>query len=195
MAASVSAALSTRRSTAVLVRDVVDLRDRRVERVAEQQAGVAARGAPFGGRRGACRRRRETLDGPGGDLDGVMDRGLHADDLGEKAATTSVGIQGAPSRAVMSDGFRSSGWTGLERLDIAPIARIERGRGDRGGELGADRAGQIGVGGLPALDAFDRCVCGSRKMRSPSSAIASSRERPRSSAMRSMSTMAESRAG
>ncbi len=53
---------------------------------------------------------------------------------------SGAGIQGAPRRALISDGFRSSGRTFSQRLDISMIARVERGRADGGGELGADRA-------------------------------------------------------
>ena len=50
------------------------------------------------------------IDRPARDLDRVVDGRLDAEATSsEKAATTSAGIHGAPRRAVMSEGFRSSG--------------------------------------------------------------------------------------
>ena len=66
-----------------------------------------------------------------------------------KATTSAAGIQGAPRRAVISEGPRSAGCTSLERRDVAREGGIET--GSRLGRLSLSRTGarQVGVGRLP----------------------------------------------
>ena len=56
----------------------------------------------------------------------------------------------------MSDGRRSSGLYAAECRDVACVAGVERGRrlGDR--QLGADRAGKVGVRRLPGFEIVGR---------------------------------------
>ena len=63
--------------------------------------------------------------------------------------TSLAGIQDEPSRALMSPGSRSAGWTAFSASTLRGIDRIERRRGFGGLELRPHVAAQIAVGGLP----------------------------------------------
>ena len=90
---------------------IENLRRGVVQRVVQQQPGVAPRRAPFRGAGGGVREGR-GLHRPGGDLDGVPNLRVAVPmTSATKASISAAGIQGAPSRAVMSDGRKSSGWT------------------------------------------------------------------------------------
>jgi len=131
--------------------DIVDLRDRRIERIGEEQAGMAARGSPFGRRRGVAQE-GARVDAPGRDFDGVMDAGLDADDLGREGGDdTCRDPRRAEPRGDVGR-LQVFGLDALEGLDIASEAGIAGGGGDRGGELGPNWAREILVGRLPGLD-------------------------------------------
>ena len=123
---------------------VEDLRDRRVQRVRQEIAGVATMRAPVGGARGlhdSCR--AFTVQQASS---GVWWMVMSASIVSlTKAMMSAAGIQGAPRRAVMSEGRRSAAGP-AERRDVAREGRVEGLGGLRcGGELGADRTGEIGV--------------------------------------------------
>ena len=125
---------------------------------------------------------------PAGDFRRVVDQRLHAHDF---FAEFRNHVGGDPRRAKACGDFRGfevfrHGL--LQRVDVALEAGVfARGfGGDR--QALADVAGQIGVGGVPSSRPV-LCATGSRKMRSPSSAVAVSRATPKSSAIRSRSTM------
>ena len=89
-----------------------------------------------------------------------------------KATTSAAGIQGAPRRAVMSEGRKIGRLDRLERRDIALEGGIERGSRLGGLELVADRRPRD----RRRPSAMSR-FAGSRKMASPSSSITASASR------------------
>ena len=127
---------------------VEDLRHAAVERIGKELAGVPAAGAPFRGAGGTIGE-LARFDGPGTefrhmvDLDVSVHRLLdEGDDIGgwnPRRAETRGDIRWTQGRGLNSH----------QRAHVALKGRIERRGGFRGGKLGADRAGEIGVGGLP----------------------------------------------
>ena len=75
----------------------------------------------------------------------MKDAGRDAEDLSQNPATTSPEMQGAPSRAVISEGFRSSGRVSLS----ASTLRSNRGVGD--GSASAELSALVSAAGLDAV--------------------------------------------
>ena len=150
----------------VLLELVVDLRQRGVEGVHQEFAGMATGCAPVG--RGA-RQASEGMDvdRPARDLDRVIDRRFDAKDLFREGGD-NVGRY--PRRAEARGdvgGLEVLGQGLFERRDIALITRIERGGGLGGRELVADLAREIGVGRHP-----DFAVHGDRRLGIEENALA-----------------------
>ena len=110
---------------AVLDECVVDLRQRGVERVHHEVAGVTAGRSPVG-RRGRIAREGMDIDRPTRDFDRVIDAGLDPQHVfGERGHD----IGRDPRRAEPGGdvgGLQVLRQCLLERPDIAPVARIER---------------------------------------------------------------------
>ena len=111
---------------------------------------MAARRAPFRGAGGGAGK-RNPVDAPIGDLDGVPDLHPGSHDFGGEGLD-NLGRQPRGTGACRDVRGRDVGR--LHRFEggnVTPVSRIERGSGFRGGELATHRAGEIGVGGLPGF--------------------------------------------
>ena len=119
---------------------------RSARRRAIRRHGVAP--VPQVVRQSALPRKGMHLDRPMGDGRDMVDGGFDADDLLGEGAITSVGSHGAPSRAVISLGFRSTGWAPRRASTLETKRGSAPAASSADGELFADLAGQIGVGRL-----------------------------------------------
>src|ERR1019366_992398 len=68
-----------------------------------------------------------------------------------KASISAGGIHGAPNRAVMSDGRRSSGWTSLSAATLRAYWGSRSAAASAMTSFGADGPRQVGVVGLPGF--------------------------------------------
>ncbi len=142
------------RLDAVLPDRVVDLRQRAVQRVGQQQAGVPPPRAPLGRGRGDALVAAQ-VERPRRDLNGVAHPGAHADHLGRERFH-HVGREPRPAQARGDVGRpQVLGLHAPQRLHVAREPGIERSGGFGCGEFGPDRPGQVGVGRLPLLDVAD----------------------------------------
>ncbi|GAV36357.1 hypothetical protein ROTAS13_04044 [Roseomonas sp. TAS13] len=135
----------------VLDPGVVDLRDRGIQGVVQQIAGMPPLRAPLRGR-GRVPVKGMDVEGPRGDLDGVPNLHRDAHLLGDEGLHHVGGHPGGAEPGGDVGGLQVLGLHSPQRRDVAQVARIQ-GRGGLGhGQLGADRAGQVGVRRLPDLD-------------------------------------------
>ena len=145
----------------VLLELVVDLRQRGVEGVHQEFAGMATGCAPVGrGTRDASE--GIDVDRPARDLDRVIDGRFDAKDLVREGGN-NVGWNPRRAEARRDIGRLQVLGQGLfERRDIALITRIERRGGLGGRELVADLAREIGVGRRPEVAVHRGCRLGGR---------------------------------